>query len=78
MILVWGMMMKIKRTEFANHPSATVWVQDQWEECPAAPMTDAAHVGEYPTHSPVLGLDGRPLQYESRPPIGFYLKATAK
>jgi len=65
--------MKIKRTEFANQPRATVWVQDNWGEYPASPMSDTALVGEFPTHSPVLGPDGRPLQYEGRAPIGFDL-----
>ena len=79
MILTWGVMMKIKRTEFANQPRATVWVHSpDWLDNMAAPMSDTAHVGECPTHSPVLGPDGHPLQYESRPPIGFDLKATAK
>jgi hypothetical protein len=69
--------MKIKRTPMSNEPRATVWVSDpvsQWD--PAAPYSDTAHVADYPTHSPVLGPNGRPLRYEERQRVGFNLTAT--
>lgn len=64
--------MQIKRTNFANRPRAVTWVADPWG-WETAPLADTVHAREYPTHSPVLGPDGMPLEYEARPAIGFDL-----
>ena len=67
--------MRIKRTQYADQPKATVWVHSPWWLGDvSSPMSDTAFVSDYPTHSPILGVDGRPLEYESRPPVGFNLK----
>lgn len=63
--------MTIKRTAHANTPRAATWLSYDWP--PAAPYADTVHECEYPTHSPIIGPDGAPLQYEPRPPIGFDL-----
>lgn len=61
--------MKIKRTQRAYEPKAAAWVQDCWGEVHG--YADQVEVGEYPTHSSVLGPDSRPLEYEPRQPFGF-------
>ena len=66
--------MKIKRTNFANQPRAIEWVHDPYGWDAGQPYAGQAVVGEYPTHSPVLGPDGTPLQYEARCPVGFDLQ----
>jgi len=63
--------MKTKRTSRAN--SATFWTNDPWGEFGASPTASQVHEGEYPSNSNVLGPDGKPLQYEQRPVIGFDL-----
>ena len=70
--------MKIKRTQYANQSRSTVWVSDPLGEFGALPMSDTAHVNEYPTHSCVLGPDGLHLQYEEKKPIGFDLSKGRK
>ena len=63
--------MMIKRTNLANSPKSAAWVADYYGDAHA--YADMVHEGDYPTHSPVLGADGRPLQYEPRPRMGFDL-----
>lgn len=65
--------MTIKRTAMANQPMGAAWVTYPWTGEQAA-FADHVHAGEYPTHSPILGPDGRPLQYEPRQPLGFDLR----
>jgi len=66
--------MKIKRTDFANQPTkAAVTVYDPWTGY-SAMMADTVHEGSYPTHSRILGPDGKPLEYEPRPAMGFDLR----
>lgn len=38
-------------------------------------FTDEIHETEMPSHSQLLGPDGRPLRYKLRKPIGFDLRA---
>jgi len=68
-------MTRIKRTPLANSPKAATWVTDFLGD--AHGFADLVHEGEFPTHSPVLGPDGRPLQYEPRQPIGFAIGSAA-
>lgn len=63
----------IKRTDHANTPKGAAWVRDIWGEG-ESPFADTFHEGDFPTHSPVLGPDGRQLQYEARPLMGFDLR----
>lgn len=61
--------MRIPRTTRADTPRADVWVAD-WHGG-SHPYGDVVYVGEYPTHSQVLGPDGSALEYEPRPRVGF-------
>ncbi len=69
--------MLIKRTSLANTRKSAAWVSDPWGDGTFA-HADTVHEGDYPTHSPVLGLDGRPLQYEARQRLGFDLTPVAR
>lgn len=66
--------MKIKRTRLASVPAkSAVKLDDPWG-WEGALFADVVHEGDYPTHSPILGPDGRRLEYEPRPPMGFDLR----
>lgn len=58
--------------------TAAAWVSDPWWDGAAHPVADHGHSGEYPTHSRLLGPDGRPLEYEPRPRLGFDLSPRNK
>lgn len=64
--------MTIKRTAYANTPRGAAWVASPWQEG-AHGFADQVHAEDYPTHSPVLGANGQPLEYEPRQPLGFDL-----
>lgn len=66
--------MKIKRTPLSFQPRAAVWVSDPWEPGDGGMFADSVIERELPTHSPVLGPNGLPLQYEQRQPLGFDLR----
>jgi hypothetical protein len=66
-------MTTIRRTPLADAPHSAAWVSDPWGGHPAAGFADQVHEADRPTHSPVLGPDGRPLRYEARPRLGFDL-----
>ena len=65
--------MKIRRTPFANTRKGVTWVPDETDFNAIYPHADTVHENDYPTHSPVLGPDGRPLRYEPRLRMGFAL-----
>lgn len=61
----------IPRTPRGYQPKA-VWLtpnEDGWNE--TAGFADVVFESDLPTHSSVLGPDGKPLRYEPKPPIGF-------
>ncbi len=62
--------MIIKRTPLADQPRALVQIADPWDGN-VGMFSDVAYVSDFPSHSPVLGPDGRQLQYAPRPPVGF-------
>ena len=64
--------MKIPRTQFACAPRGAAWVNDPWD-AQGGFFADVVHLGDYPTHSTLLGPCGKPLEYEARQPIGFDL-----
>lgn len=64
--------MKVKRTALADRPRAATWVQDEYGSSFA--YADTLFEQDYPTHSPILGPNGRALQYEDRPRMGFDLR----
>lgn len=66
--------MKIKRTDFANMTRrAAVTIYDPWGG-DGSVFADTVFEDDCPTHSPILGPDGLPLEYEPRQPIGFDLR----
>ena len=64
--------MIVKRTAVANTPKGAAWVSDYYDR--PYPYADEAYVAEYPTHSPILGPDGKALKYEPRQAAGFDLR----
>lgn len=65
------MSMRIARTQRADR--ADIWVQCPWSSESYA-FASTAMVNDYPTHSTVLGPDGKPLEYEARESPGFVLR----
>ena len=65
--------MRIPRTSRAYRPRCDVWAFDR--DGDAYPFADLAIVADVPSHSPVLGPDGQPLEYEPPEPAGFRLTA---
>lgn len=63
-------MTRIPRTRLGYQPRALAWTEWGGHH----PVADTVEVGDYPTHSPVLGPDGSPLEYEPRQPVGFDLR----
>jgi hypothetical protein len=66
-------MTRIKRTPLSYQPRSVDWVSCPWTGDPGA-FADVVISKDYPTHSPVLGPDGLPLEYEPRPAMGFDLR----
>lgn len=62
--------MKIPRTERGYQPKSSLSVTDPWSN-ETHHFAGMVYVDDYPTHSPILGPDGRPLEYEKRQPVGF-------
>lgn len=55
----------------SDQPKSATWMPDHWGPHGFA---DTIHVEDYPTHSPVLGPNGSPLQYAPKQPLGFDLR----
>lgn len=49
------------------------WINDPWGQGDGHHFADVVHELDRPTHSKLLGPDGKPLQYE-RQKIGFDLR----
>lgn len=52
----------------------SISVTDPWGDYPSAHYADEVHEQERPTHSQLLGPDGKPLQYAPPQPVGFDLR----
>jgi len=65
--------MKINRTPLAETPKSDVHITDGWSG-ETHIFASQVSVSDYPTHSPVLGPDGCPLEYAARTTVGFNLK----
>lgn len=65
-------MPRIPRTALGYRPRAAAWVADL--DSNTFPLAEEVEVTDLPTHSPVLGPDGHPIEYEPRTPVGFDLR----
>lgn len=63
----------IKRTAFAYRRRASIWIEEP-DTGEGAYFADEVYEEDWPTHSPVLGPDGYPLEYEPRQSMGFDLR----
>lgn len=68
--------MIIKRTVLSNRPKAAAWVSDPWFGHGTHGFAEVVMSNDYPTHSAVLGPDGKPLEYEPRPAMGFAIPSS--
>ena len=53
------------------------WISDPWGWGMGQHFADVAHEADRPSHSPLLGPDGKPLQY-ARLTLGFDLSPKRK
>lgn len=63
----------IKRTALSYRRKASVWIEEP-DTGEGAYFANEVYDKDLPTHSPVLGPDGFPLEYEPRQPMGFDLR----
>lgn len=65
-------MIKVPRSASGYRRVRPARADYEWYEADGG--TIQVHEDEWPTHSPILGPDGEPLEYEPKPTIGFDLR----